>query len=484
MTAGALLVEDSLTSNHPDERLNMKHSFDRPLPAQRDPWFGPAVVARLAAVGLSSILAACGGSGDAGEEPTAGVQAEAQSEASAEPGVEMAAVVAVSSKPVGFGAGVTGGAGGKTVRVKNADDLKNALCNDRRGTDGNLCLDKEPRIIEIEGIIDLTGSEGSPSVDGCYATACADPKARNEVTLLISESERYRCTNKPGFAKYTYSKAGLQGMTVGANKTVVGIGANSGVKGKGFRLWTGANNVIIRNLKITDINAGKVFGGDAITLGEVSRVWIDHNYFSRIARQMIVSGSGSAKETVDDVTISNNEFDGRTDFGCDGRHYWNVLLAGNGQMTLAGNWFHHTTGRAPKLNSGGSGLQVHLVNNFFEDGGTSGHALETGEGVKVLVEGNYFKNMPYPIEQPHGQVYGIYQQTAASQSSCTAALGRICTGNAVTPAPAQNYLKQDSSVLNAMKPYKASIVKAYSASNVPDTVKANAGVGKLGQQSR
>ena len=82
---------------------------------------------------------------------------------------------------------------------------------------------------------------------------------------------------------------------------------------------------------------------------------------------MIVSGWGPAGA----VTISDNEFDGVTEWsaGCNGKHYWTMLLIGESDTyTLAGNWFHDVSGRAPHLGTDmtESTVLVHAVNNYFQ----------------------------------------------------------------------------------------------------------------------
>ena len=110
-----------------------------------------------------------------------------------------------------------------------------------------------------------------------------------------------------------------------------------------------------------------MWGGDAITLDDCDGVWIDHNKFSLIGRQMIVSGWGQAGR----VTISDNEFDGRTEWsaGCNGKHYWTMLLIGESDSyTISGNWFHDLSGRSPHLGTDqtDSTIIVHAVNNYFQ----------------------------------------------------------------------------------------------------------------------
>lgn len=44
-------------------------------------------------------------------------------------------------------------------------------------------------------------------------------------------------------------------------------------KGKGLRI-VGGSNIIIQNIRISDINAEYVWGGDAITIDGGSKIWV------------------------------------------------------------------------------------------------------------------------------------------------------------------------------------------------------------------
>ena len=414
-------------------------------------------------------LTACGGSSESDQvNADDGGREQAQ------------AVRTVSKSPIGFAAGVTGGAGGATVRVSTAADLKRELC---RSSNGNGCTDNEARIIEVASVIDMTNSDGSATATGCFATSvCTGGTYKSEITLVISASESSRCAGKQT-SNYTYKVAGISPILVGSNKTLIGVGANAGLKGKGLILQSGVSNIIIRNLSFTDINEGMVFGGDALNIASATKVWVDHNRFARIGRQFIVLGSGDAKATADNITISNNELDGQSAWSarCTGNHYWNVLAYSNGKITFANNYLHHFDGRAPRINSAGSGALVHIVNNYFETGGW--HALDyEGANTRVLMEGNYFKNVSMPVltdASGNGQLFGVYGQTSATKATCQAAIGRTCNPNVASPAPSTDKLVQDSAVASAFKPISSGLIKPISANDVPDTVKANAGVGKI-----
>lgn len=422
----------------------------------------------LAAAGLTAALFGCGG-GEAGAS-TAENDDLMESPATVRP---------VNRGPTGFGSGVTGGAGGKVVRVKTASELKRELC---RTANGAGCTDNEPRIIELDSTIDLSDTEGTAQAQGCFATTVCTGAARSEITLMVYDWQRGYCANKPA-SSYRYKVAGLAGVLVGSNKTVIGVGRHAGIKGKGLDLKGGVQNIVIRNLSISDINEGMVWGGDALTLSDAKRVWIDHNRFARVGRMFLVTGTGDQRGVVDEVTVSNNEFDGRSAWssGCDGKHYWNILLAGNGRLTMVGNWLHDFSGRGPRIDSGAPGATVHLVNNLFENG--SWHALDYGgASTRVLSEGNHYVNVKVPVitgPAGSGQMFGFYRQNEATKAACHDALGRQCNPNVVKPLPDADFTVQDSAVLSTMKAVASRVIKPYSASDVPDTVRANAGVGKI-----
>ena len=130
--------------------------------------------------------------------------------------------------------------------------------------------DDEARVIILEGTFDFTGTEGTTTSTGCapWGTASACQVAINQNNW---------CTNYEPDApsvSVSYDNAGILGITVNSNKSLVG---KSGAKivGKGIRMVS-VSNVIIQNVEITDINPKYVWGGDAITLDDTDLIWIDH----------------------------------------------------------------------------------------------------------------------------------------------------------------------------------------------------------------
>jgi pectate lyase len=369
---------------------------------------------------------------------------------------------------------VTGGAGGERVTVTTTAELAAAVCSSHDAA--GLCTDKTPRIVQVSGVIDFTGTAGKTTSKGCvYADMSRDAcKAlpADKLERILPTTGGGQCDAATVF-DITYDTAASKPLHIGSNKTLIGLGDGAGIKGKGLTL-SSSDNIIVRNLAITDINAGVIFAGDAITFDKTDRVWIDHNRIARIGRQFIVSHFGQASN----VTISNNDFDGTSDFGhyCNGKHYWNFLLIGaDDSMTMVGNWIRHFSGRGPKVGGGQTPTRMHLVNNFFEDGYWI--ALSAMSQTSVLVEGNYFKDVAIPLSDDAGLVFApLSQPTAAGNSACQAALKRNCVGNVVSATPVQNNFKEDSTVFDAFKlDPSGALIAPQPADSMPTVVPTKAG---------
>ncbi|ONK11073.1 right-handed parallel beta-helix repeat-containing protein [Streptomyces sp. MP131-18] len=167
---------------------------------------------------------------------------------------------------------------------------------------------------------------------------------------------------------------------VASDKTIIGVGTDSGLTGAGLKV-SEAENVIIRNMNFDD------WDDDAIVVQEGStNVWIDHNFFGSGD-----DGSVDVKSGSDFVTISWNHT----------THDKNMLLGhtdGNGdedgghlRVTYHHNWFDGSAERNPRVRHGNP---VHVFNNYLDNNEIYGVASTEDAG--VLVEGNYFENVPAP----------------------------------------------------------------------------------------
>lgn len=381
---------------------------------------------------------------------------------------------AAAARPQGWGSSVTGGSGGERVRVRTPAELASALCRTRSGS---TCTDTTPRIIEVASTLDFRGSEGPDHKPGCYQAVCPAPMQSER--LIVAAPGITHCDGKPTFS-VAFDAAGRTPLLVGSNKTLIGIGDDGVIKGKGLMLRGGVSNIAIRNLSFSDINPGIVFAGDAITLDDTDRVWIDHNRFQRIGRQHIVSGWGKASR----VTISWNQFDGRSEASatCNGQHYWMLLLVGkDDSITFANNWLHDFSGRSPKIGTAAGRASVQLVNNYLQRG--KGHAIDVTAAAQVLVEGNYFTSVHTPLVR-HEDAGGVWAPLgipdSGAQAACRAALGRDCAGNEERGALERGGFRVQPSVLERFKADGARhTVTPYPASKVPEVVPHLAGPGHL-----
>ncbi|CEL62162.1 hypothetical protein RSOLAG1IB_10257 [Rhizoctonia solani AG-1 IB] len=358
--------------------------------------------------------------------------------------------------PFGYATGTTGGAGAAQAIPTSTAQLKSWL------------EDNVTRNILLDRTYDFTDTEGSVTETGCKPWTCS-PNPQ----LAINANNW--CSADAAKVSVTYKKAGTSGLIVGSNKTILGKGSSGWIKGKGLRL-TGSTNVIIQNIRISDLNPQYVWGGDAIGLEGASKIWIDHNYIKSTGRQFIVTHFDPNTQ----ITISNNYFDGESTWstGCDQHHYWAFFFVGKAdQITFARNYIYRTAGRGPKI-GGTSGYtqNVHIFNNYWND--VTGNALEPATGARALLEGNVFNGVKTPST---GDSAGsVFAPTSSSMNAqCSSVIGRNCVSNTLTGSSGK--LTNTASTA-AISPFTASTVKSASImdpSSVVSFVLANAGLGKV-----
>ncbi|KAL4972852.1 pectin lyase B [Aspergillus desertorum] len=352
----------------------------------------------------------------------------------------------------GFAKGVTGGGGATPVYPSTTAELASYLG------------DSSARVIVLTKTFDFTGTEGTTTETGCapWGTASACQLAINKNGW---------CTNYQPDApsvSVTYDNAGVLGITVKSNKSLVGQGSSGVIKGKGLRIVSGASNIIIQNIAITDLNPKYVWGGDAITLDNADMVWIDHVTTARIGRQHLVLGTSASNR----VTVSNSYFNGVTSYSatCDGYHYWGIYLTGsNDLVTLKGNYIYHMSGRSPKV--GGNTL-LHAVNNYWYD--SSGHAFEIDSGGYVLAEGNVFQNIPTVVEGTVGGQLFTSPDTSTN-AICSTYLGHTCQVNGF--GSSGTFKQADTAFLVNFQGKNIASASAYTVAQ--SSVPSNAGQGKL-----
>lgn len=183
------------------------------------------------------------------------------------------------------------------------------------------------------------------------------------------------------------------------------------------------------------------------------------------------------------MTISNNEFDGVTEWsaGCNGKHYWTLLLIGEEDYyTFSDNWIHDVSGRAPHMGTSNTDSTnfFHGVNNYFQNIG--GHAFDIDTNTWALLEGNYFDAVDTPLTETSlssgALIYNV--PTVDSASACTGPLDYICEWNRLSGSGEWTE-RTDEDVLTMASEYTDSLIDHIKVADVPGSVVANAGVGKL-----
>ncbi|KAK2753983.1 pectin lyase [Colletotrichum kahawae] len=346
----------------------------------------------------------------------------------------------VKGSSYGFAAGVTGGGSVKAAAPKDIKEFTTWLA------------DSTPRVILIDKTFNFIGSEGSVASVGCYQKTCPVSSGGQSYIGMLS------CTGSNMVSQQIN------------NKSLVGVGSKGVIQGKGIHLAKGTKNIIIQNVHFTNINPGRVWGGDGVQIEGSDGVWIDHCKFSPLQSEPNPSR----------VTVSNSEFDGVTPTSatCNSDHYWTAMFFGPGdQITLDRNYWHDVSGRSPKLGADAVKMTVHATNNYFAN--NKGHDFDIYKGVTALLEGNVFESITTPMTSESTAATTVYNAPdSASLAACSASLDRPCVANSLSNCGQWPSLKS-TAALSGLASVKGSLIKPIQASNVKNVVKTGAGVGKL-----
>jgi pectate lyase len=185
-------------------------------------------------------------------------------------------------------------------------------------------------------------------------------------------------------------------LDVASNKTIVGVGSDSGIRGgiriHGESLTERISNVIIRNLHVdgttTDIE-------DGIQIFFAHHVWIDHvDVFDA------PDGNLDVTHGSDNVTISSSIFH-YTDAAPADHRFSNLIGhdddnqaedQGRLRVTFHHNWWaDNVVERMPRMRFG----HVHLLNNYYSSGGNN-YCIGAGVEARVIVENNAFAGVNDP----------------------------------------------------------------------------------------
>jgi pectate lyase len=174
------------------------------------------------------------------------------------------------------------------------------------------------------------------------------------------------------------------------NKTLIGVGANSGLTGAGLDL-SYADNVIVRNLKISKAHFGE---GDAITILASHHIWIDHCDLSSDRNDTTAGYDGLVDITHGSafITVSWTLFHDHKDTSLVGHTADPTAQAEDQNLKVT---FHHNlflnVNSGPRVRWG----VAHVFSNHFQDVEAFGVVSVSSAAVKV--EYNLFDNVPLPI---------------------------------------------------------------------------------------
>lgn len=221
-----------------------------------------------------------------------------------------------------------------------------------------------------------TGGAGGRTVTVTSAAALASAAGANGAAV-IRVNGRFSCSGD---------------IAVASDKSIVGVGAHSGLTGCGLKLKS-VRNVIVQNLTISRVKASSGTG-DAIHVEKSDHIWIDHNDLSSDLShgKDYYDGLIDITHAGDYITISWNYLHD---------HYKAVLIGhsdhnaaedtGKLHVTLHHNYFRNINSRTPSLRFGTG----HVYDNYFVNGSTGVHSRM---GAQMLVQNNVFSQVKRPVQ--------------------------------------------------------------------------------------
>ena len=271
-------------------------------------------------------------------------------------------VIRVSA--IGFGERATGGGTATPVLVNGWDEFS-ALASEP---------ETEAVILLPDGLSDLrapaTAQQVCPSV-------CTNDAARTRYHVIASDET---CAEPV----VDLPRTGRT-LRVGSNKTIVGLGRGAQLRGVSLE-FSGASNVIVRNVALYDVNYMMGEAGDALSLEDSSDIWIDH-----VTTKWISDDFASLRLGTTDVTLSWMRFDGVTEAACRKFHQLAASVT-DASVTFHHCFFDNVESHSPRVDDSLS--RVHLFNNLFS--GNVGYAVNAVCNAQVLLEANTFQRVEVP----------------------------------------------------------------------------------------
>lgn len=283
-----------------------------------------------------------------------------------------------------------------------------------------------------------TGGSGTPVV--CSTLAQLSAAAANDTSRVVHISGMINL--------------GSSNFRVGSNKTIIGLGNNSGFIGN--LICRQENNIVLQNLKFTNPNS--VGDGDGLTLNAATHVWVTHCTFTQCG-----DGSLDITHGSDNITVSWCKFLYTSNTG---HNFVNLIGhsdnnasedTGKLHVTFHHNWWSTLcVERMPRVRFG----RIHSYNNYFNAPGNN-YCMRASIQSEIRAQNNSFENISTPFEK------------FASSSSTGSQVGRInASGNQTVNCT--NVLSFNDSVFNP--PYSFTLAAANTVKAAVTSASTGAGV--------
>jgi pectate lyase len=316
----------------------------------------------------------------------------------------------------GWAAGTTGTTGGST-----ADATHTYVVHDRVELDAALAAGSgTPKIIYVDGVIDgNTSATGAPLTCADYADpgytfagylAAYVPAVWGRTTRPSGPLEEARARSAANQAKRVQIK-------IGSNTTIVGLGPDAGFQHANLYVGAGTDNVIVRNLRLTD--AADCFpqwdptdtsvgnwnsNYDLMSVTGGTHVWVDHVSFSDGSDQdaaqplyfnrpyQVHDGELDITKGADFVTASWNDFADHDKTMLIGSTDSPTYDVGKLHVTLHHDRFGNVLERVPRVRYG----QVDVYDNYYLASSAQTYQYSLGAGVNsaIYASNNVFQLAP------------------------------------------------------------------------------------------
>lgn len=353
--------------------------------------------------------------------------------------------ISLTDTPLGYASlGTSYATTGTRTEVSTKDALRAAI--------------KQGGVIVITTMIDMSDgmlpAEGKKSTDSTtaldalvhntyskYANYAAWVTAYSKACKLTTDDDKSGSGNsalQAEVAALNKAYGDLIKLTLKSGTTLIGKGANCGIRGGSIQI-SNASNIQIRNLTIQDAfdpfphhenNDGYNAQWDGINIQNTCKnIWIDHVTFEDTITLDYVYTSGTSKEkwqTYDGLCDMKNDSTNITISNCIFRDHDKTMLIGSSDsdgknterfVTLQGNYFYNCGQRLPMVRN----TTIHILNNYY-DASNPTYSQQYAVGCRkdsiIYAEANYFgSGIQYSFKDSYGELHSSGNTDNCQQKS-------------------------------------------------------------------